>query len=366
MFFVAVFHVFALIFILQFASSNDTISINAGGSPNLTISPGNYIEGFFSCIPDTCSSLGYNCGTVTESSCGTSLSCGSCSSGQTCTNNVCVSTSSGGGSSGGGGGGGGGGGVATVTNISVNPGEFNVNLAINTNIQKTITVTNAGTSQLTLSISQNNLDGMVILDKNSVTLAAGESTTIGVTFLATNETGIFTGTINIGSEEVLVSLNVKTKLLLFDSNIVVLNKDYVVPQGNTLNTEVTLIPFGDPERLDVTLNYVIKDYNGKIYLTKKETLLVDKKTTLKRDFDTGILPLGKYIVGLELVYPNGVAPSSAHFEVTKRATFLGSYIFYLIIIMLIILELILIILLWREHKRKSQKQNNSGQVFPRT
>ncbi len=37
-----------------------------------------------SCVPDTCESLGHECGVVTEGNCGNELNCGTCSSGQTC------------------------------------------------------------------------------------------------------------------------------------------------------------------------------------------------------------------------------------------------------------------------------------------
>jgi len=41
------------------------------------------------CTPATCDDLGYNCGTASDG-CGGTLSCGSCDSGYTCVNNVCI------------------------------------------------------------------------------------------------------------------------------------------------------------------------------------------------------------------------------------------------------------------------------------
>jgi hypothetical protein len=110
---------------------------------------------------------------------------------------------------------------------------------------------------------------------------------------------------------------------------------------------------GDEERLDVTLNYVIKNYGGKIYLTQSETVLVEKKMNFRKNFGVGSLPLGKYIVGLELVYPGGVAPSSAHFEIVgKTATgFLGSLIFFLMIAILILAILIILLIIRRKRKQ---------------
>jgi preprotein translocase subunit YajC len=176
-----------------------------------------------------------------------------------------------------------------------------------------------------------------------------------VIFLALGEPGIFTGVINVGGRTVLVALNVKTKLLLFDSNIIVLNKNYQVPQGDELKTRVTIIPLGDPERLDVGLFFTIRDYSGKIYLTKSETILVENLTELNRNFDTGALPLGNYVVGLELKYPDRVAPSSAHFEVIKGRTLVGRIILYIISLILLMLIIILLIIIWKRSKKKEKE-----------
>ena len=156
----------------------------------------------------------------------------------------------------------------------------------------------------------------------------------------------------------MVTLNIKTKLLLFDSNIAVLNKDYLVAKNEKLKTKVTLIPLGDKERMDVFLNYTIRDYNGKIYITQSETVLVDSQIDFKKDFDIGLLPLGDYIVGLELVYPGGVAPSSAHFEIVEQTPggFFGKLIFWLIALILLVFIGIIILLI----KRKRDEEKGKG------
>ena len=293
----------------------DVISVNAGGSSETAITTDKYIEGFFSGSPEAAA-------VVTPP----------------------------------GGGGGGGGGAPAVT-ISVSPEEFNINLAVNTTTERIIRITNTGAYQTTVSVSQSNLGNHVILENATLTIPSGQTLDLKVVFVALSEPGIFTGTINIGGKLVLVSLNVKTKILLFDSNIVVLNKDYKVEQGKELKTRVTLIPLGDQERLDVGLFFTIRDYSGKIYLTKSETLLVEELTGLDRNFDTGVLPVGKYVVGLELRYPNGVAPSSAHFEVTEKRGIgiLSKIILYIISLILLILIILLIILIWKRVKRRKEE-----------
>lgn len=327
------------IFIIQFIQA-DVISVNAGGSQELAVTPDRYIEGFFSAsaVAPVCGNSIIETGETCDD--GNTNSGDGCSS--TCQTEAVTPPS-------------GGAGVIPI-NIAVTPTEFNINLAINTNTERIIKVTNLGTSTVTVGVSQQDLTGMIILGNFSLTIAPGETVDLKVVFVALSETGIFTGKIVIGGKEVLVAINVKTKLLLFDSNIVVLNENFEVPQGAELRTLVTLIPLGDPERLDVTLNFVIKDYRNKVYLTKSETILVEEQIKLNRNFDTGILPLGDYVVGLELVYPNGVAPSSAYFKVTPPISVFGRIVLFLAFLILILAILILIVLIWRRRKKKEEEQ----------
>ena len=136
-----------------------------------------------------------------------------------------------------------------------------------------------------------------------------------------------------------------------------MNKDYKVSKGSRLKTEINLIPLGDEERLDITLNYIIKDFNGKVYYTKSETILADKEITFKRNFQTGNLPLGKYIIGLEVIYPNGIATSSAQFEVVE-GFLIGTIVYSLIISILMICILIVTILLNQAARNKEHNENS--------
>jgi cysteine-rich repeat protein len=342
-------------FVIFFVNSGfvnaDILSFNSGGDNNIVINPDNYIEGFFSGIFQTSAPI---CGNhVIES--GETCDDGNNIDGDGCSASCLVEQ-----------GGGGGGGTGGETNISVessnpitvSPTNINLNLVTNTNREQLLYIKNTGNETLNVTIKQSNLDMMMIVPETLFVLGPGEIKEMRVIFVAPSKTGIFTGKIFVAGRTISVTLNVKSKILLFDSNIIVLNKDYLVRQGDKLRTSVTLIPMGDPERLDVTLNYVIKDYNGRMYLTRTETVLVEQQVNFRRDFDTGFLPLGEYIVGLELIYPNGVAPSSAHFEVISKGptTLFGKIVFFLvnaILIVLILLIFMIILRLWKQIRRNS-------------
>ncbi|MGA2129992.1 MAG: hypothetical protein ABSG05_00025 [Candidatus Pacearchaeota archaeon] len=320
--------IFSLFLIIIFYSQQiraDVISINAGGDNNTAVTPSNYIENFFSGIENAVG--------ITPPPPPPPPPPG------------------------------GGGGGAPPANISLNPSEFNINLAVNTTTERTITVTNTGTTPVTVFASSN-LPDHIILNPTNLTIAVGQSATVKATFVASSKPGIYTGIITIGGMPVLVSINVKTTFLLFDSNIVVLNPNYQVQQGDQLLTQVTLIPLGSQENTDVTLVFTIRDYNSKIFLTKSETMMINKLTTIDRNFDTGTLPPGKYVVGLQLTYGTSVAPSSAHFEVTKKkSTIVSTIILYLILLILLIMILILIILIWRRIKKMREEEIARGAEF---
>jgi len=345
---------------LSFAEA-DVISINSGGSEKIVINSDNYIEGFFSCVPTTCVKLGYACGDWSDG-CAKTINCGSCSDGYTCSSGVCTGTGTGGG-----GGGGGGGAGAEVAGIVITPTSINLTLSFNnqTNMSQRTTqkiyIKNNGNSEVTLSVSQTGLGSVAILSVSSITVSPGETTELQIDFISPLEEQDLSGTIIIDGKIIPVYLHVTANPLWFDSNIVVLNDNYQVSRGGTLNTRVELVPMGEESRLDVTLNYVIKDTSGKIYLTKSETVLVEDRTSFDRDFGTGMLPVGSYIIGLEVVYPGGIAPSSAHFEVVKMnaGNLIGTILFFIILGILILAIFIVIVLIRRKRKEK-EEQSLSG------
>ena len=102
------------------------------------------------------------------------------------------------GGTGGTGSGGGGGGIIPTSNISVNPGQFILNMLINTNLHEAVSVTNIGGNSATISISQTNLTNLILIGNTTLTLAAGETKTLDFIFIAPNSTGVYNGTINIG------------------------------------------------------------------------------------------------------------------------------------------------------------------------
>ncbi|HOF44601.1 MAG TPA: myxococcus cysteine-rich repeat containing protein [Candidatus Pacearchaeota archaeon] len=347
---------------LQFLNA-DIISINSGGSQGLIINPDKYLEGFFFGDIQVLSVCGN--GILEEPY-------EECDDGNNIDGDGCSATCKLEGSSGGGGGGG----SSTEDRIPgkpyirIDPDRIERGVLTNTNIEEKIKITNLDRFNPTnFSIRSEGFDSDLIVSfwdelnkkwTNSfyLSLSAEETYELRIRFTSPKEPGNYTGTIFIDGKNVSVILNFQKRPLLFDSNIIVSNRDYTVPQGEKLRTSVTLIPIGEKERMDVTLNYAIKDYENSVYLTRSETVLVENQINFKRNFDTGILPLGSYIVTLDLIYPNGVAPSSAHFQVVegRQSTLFGRIVFFLVNSILIILVLIVITVVFRIIRRSQKKK----------
>jgi hypothetical protein len=356
------FSVFLIVILTQFISS-DIISINSGGDSQLCINSGGDIENCFFgatpsfCIAQNCSSLGYTCGIISDG-CGNAVNCGNCLAGYTCSAGTCILSSSSSSSSGGGGSSSGGG--PTQTPIVLTPSELNLTLSFN-NISHTaqrathiIYVSNRGNVEQTFTITQSGLRDIAMVNSTLITIPAGEVRSFSVDFVAPFEEQDIYGFIFVGNYELPVSAHITSNPLWFDSNIVVLNKNYQVSRGSQLRTRVELVPMGDKQTLDVTLNYVIKDYDGKVYLTQQETILVSKRTSFDKIFNVGSLPLGNYVIALDLIYPGGVAPSSAHFEVAKQdiASLFGVILFFLTLAILAVSFFIIFLIIKRKRIEK--------------
>ncbi len=229
-----------------------------------------------------------------------------------------------------------------------------MDVALGEKVEKTISITNTGSLSVTLNITQENISQLVLVRNDSITLNPGETKTLSLAFVDNNKTGIFTGKILVGSIEVPVTINIMTKKLLFDVGVDVLNLDSSVSRWGKLNTKITMIPRGDSARMDVKLNYVIKDYNNNIYMNKTEEVLVDSNTTIDRSFGLGSLKEGNYTIGVQLIYPGGVASASSNFQVTK-AVIIGEILYYALL-GLILSSIMLVISLIIIHSRREHEK----------
>lgn len=245
---------------------------------------------------------------------------------------------------------GGGGGGSSITlppssdvDVTITPEELSVNITSNKISSEEITLKNNGVSSVTLKIDLEGFEDAVVGIPRSVRLEPGEEKKIDAKFV-TSGGGLVVGKIlfNYGDslyKEIPVVLNSRSENFLFDASVFLARQFKRVGAGTTLRAQISLKEVGvQAEKVDVVASYVIKDFSGNSYLEESETFFVLGNKEFVKEFSTENLPSGKYILGLELVYPGAFATTSSQFEIVNNSWLTGTNgIILLIVIMLVII-----------------------------
>lgn len=163
----------------------------------------------------------------------------------------------------------------------------------------------------------------VVSTLTRISLQPGEERVMSIS-INPAEKGLLTGMILFRTRnyeyKLPVVINVKSKNFLFDASISVLEQFKRVFADSPIRAQVNLFQIGQNESVDVLATYVIKDYLGNVYLEEKETFAVLKEKSYVREFSALGLAPGRYILGLEIVYPGAFATASSGFEVLRGKT----------------------------------------------
>jgi len=124
-----------------------------------------------------------------------------------------------------------------------------------------------------------------------------------------------------------------------------------------LKTQITLLNVGESKKLDVTIVYMINDFDGNKMDEESETFAVEGQKSFTKIFKTSELKAGKYIAGIKLIYGGEVATSSVTFNILERNPVIEREDFlkknkYYITITIIIFILIMLIAIERTNLKK--------------
>lgn len=342
-----IFIIFLIFLVALFPNINsDVVSVNSGGDEELIINPDTYIEGFFSCIPKTCSSLGVECGTASNS-CGVTLDCGSCGSGQTCSSGICVTTTTPGGT----GVGGGGGTIVTTTikegDLSINPSELSISVIEGVEEKREIKIRNIGRVSIliTIEVVGEEIEGILTIEYNKTSLKPNEEKTLelkikveGKQLLIGKILMKYSGIV----KEVPVVIGSKSENFLFDISVYLSDAFRTILIGEKLNAQFNLIQVDIGGKVDVVATYVIKDFEGNSYYEETETFFVSGEKNFIKEFPTQELQEGKYVLGFEVVYPGAFAVSSTTFNIEERKIGFN----YKLILVLSFLIILILFIIW--------------------
>lgn len=263
-------------------------------------------------------------------------------------------------------GGGGGGGVSpkitrdfsvdrSVIKIMVKQEEF-----FKTSIKIKNTEDIAQNFQLMLS---NSLREFVVLSGDAFYLQAGEEKTIDLSFVSTNETepAVYTGNLEAATayktKQIPIIYSIKSKMVLFDVSLDIPAKYREILPREELLLQLTLFNLGGVGKTDVSVEYIIKDFEGNTIIEESNIVAVETQVSFSK---TIILPSdikpGEYVVIAQVKYDSSVGSSSVIFHIIeKEKPFISLISNKYVIILIGIITFAILFILFLEHERKKMK-----------
>ena len=250
----------------------------------------------------------------------------------------------------------GGGGASAPVPSEIKADVQSINIDNNVGIidSQSISLSNINSKPVDVKIELVNIQNIVRFENASFILQPGELLRLNYDVVTPITPGIYTGKIliKVGAKilEIPFSLNVQSKKSLFDISIDIAEESRIVNSGELLKAQITLLKAINAGKEDVTLEYIVKDYEGREYMKKSETVAVDGQKQLIVKVPTNGLVAGKYILGVEVKYSGGIATASYQFGIKERLN--SSNVIFIAIIVIIIGGIAALIGLVRSYNKK--------------
>jgi hypothetical protein len=225
-------------------------------------------------------------------------------------------------------------------------------------------IKNTGTRESNFTIENEKIEEFTKIEGNSFVLKAGEEKTIEVNFLAEEDTtpNLYIGKIIVKSgnveKEILVSVEVESKKPLFDVKIDIPRRfRYLIP-GENLLANVELYNLGGSGKVDVEVEYIIKDSEDNEILTEKETLAVETRASLVKELEIPpYLEFGDYVLYVKAKYNGETASATSWFQIVDAKPLFYGYekIIAYIAIAVVFLAFLITYLKMRNISKKTKK-----------
>lgn len=262
--------------------------------------------------------------------------------------------------------GGGGGGTTTkaLREFKIDKEIINVMTKQGESFKTSIKIQNSEKIQQEFSLSaSSSLTGLVFISEDSFILQPGEEKTIDLTFVTTDSTplDVYTGNLEIKTQDktkqIPIIYNVKSKLVLFDVALDIPAKYKEVLPGEDILLQLTLFNMGEVSKTDVSIGYLIKDFEGNKIMEESEVVAVETQVSFSKtvNLPSTIKP-EDYVAIAQVRYGSSLGSSSAMFHVIEKEkplmTFLNNKYFA---VALAILIFAIITVLFLEHERKNMR-----------
>jgi len=261
------------------------------------------------------------------------------------------------------GGGGGGGGGGGELNIVVDKELFKVVITPEGTFKTSFKITNPTSSPINFNLNST-LNDLIIFSEDKFSIGAGETKEIFITFYTTSDTepGVYTGNIFISYgkvKKIPVIIEVESKKIIFDVTLDIPSRYRELFAGDDLLLQLTLFNLGEVGRVDVSVDYLIKDFDGEIIFSQEDTVAVETQASLSRIIKLpSKMKAGDYVAIAQIRYGNTVGTSSNVFTI-KESNFILLYKSYFITIVLAIIVIGIIIFVLRRESKNLGKSMRS-------
>ena len=230
---------------------------------------------------------------------------------------------------GGGGGAGGGGGILSVLDFTTDKKTIKVVLKQGQSMEETLSIKNTGTATLDVTTYLQALKEFIVspdLDEIKTVLSPNEEQLLSLIFKAEEnlKPDVYTGEIKVrgGALEKIVNtiIEVESAKPLFDVDVEVLPQYKSIFPGDDIFIDVSLFNIRGFGRVDVVLEYSIRDFQGNTIAIEEETVAVEQQAKFTRELlvPSDISP-GAYVATVKVTYEKSVGISSDLFEVKAKA-----------------------------------------------
>lgn len=249
--------------------------------------------------------------------------------------------------------------------------EFNVNTLFLKSVVKqnevsslTFKISNLAGNE-NFAIQTRNLDNLVSISQNNISLLQENEVEIVVTFNATNiNPGVYIGSISIDNGDKIkiipVIMEVQTQEQLFAITMDVAPEYKEVSKGSKLLTSVEFFNLADTDLHQVDVEYDIRDVDNNNIVSIKENVSVSSSYDITKIMNLpGDIKPGDYVFVATLKYKDSFVTSSYMFKVKSQG--LGIELnFYSILIMgfLIAIVLVVIYIIYERNKLFNELAKN--------
>jgi uncharacterized membrane protein len=231
----------------------------------------------------------------------------------------------------------------SASSFTINPNELSVSLRQGQVQTGQVTITNNQNTPIDIQLRPSSqIDSLVRISDVKFTLSPGESKIVTIDFIATNDLNpdLYVGKIAITSgsteQDLFVAIDVSSSGALLDVSSSIPTQYQQISPGDSLLAQINLFNLGSTPRVDVNLEYIVKDFDNNIILDQNETVAVQTQASFIRTFAMpSNINYGKYIFYVRASYNGQVSSASSDFQIVNVST--NEQIYIIIIIGLVII-----------------------------